>query len=102
VSRRACVVTFTDILGVRHSVEVDAESVYHAAVAALQALRGHAWNDGLGPATRLIVEVQEPTVKHIVTIDQLRRWADSAATSPAEKIKKDHARSILGPPKSSP
>ena len=86
---RVCTVTFTDQSGVRHSVDVSADSLYQAAALGLRAVKGHAWTDGLGPATGLMVEVREPGVQHVLTVDQIRRWANGVARSPAEKFKKD-------------
>ena len=97
MAQRACTVTFTDASGVRHSVDVNADSLYEAAALGLRALKGHAWTEGLGPATRLIVEVREPAVQHIVTVDHIRRWANGVARSPAEKIRKDQVRGLIAP-----
>jgi hypothetical protein len=48
VAARTCIVTVTDLRGIRHSVEVTAESVFDAAARALSALRREAWIDGIG------------------------------------------------------
>jgi hypothetical protein len=42
-------VTYKDLDGVRHSVEVVAESVYEASVLALSALSKHEWVESRGP-----------------------------------------------------
>jgi hypothetical protein len=34
------------------------------------------------PLTRILVEVREPATQHSLTVQQLRRWADSGAISP--------------------
>ena len=52
MAARTCIVTVTDLRGVRRSVDVNAESVFEAAARALSALRRDAWIDGIGPATR--------------------------------------------------
>jgi hypothetical protein len=53
---RACWVTVTDSRGVRHAVEVIAESIYEAAVLALAAFRADDWIESAGPGTQLDVE----------------------------------------------
>jgi len=65
---RTCTVTLTDVRGVRHSVEVQAESLFEAAGQALAVLKAHDWVDAIGPATPLDVKVAEPTIiSHQVT-----------------------------------
>jgi hypothetical protein len=39
VTRRRCIVTLTDSLGIRHVAEVSADSVFEAAALAVQAFR---------------------------------------------------------------
>jgi hypothetical protein len=92
---RTCLVTVTDVRGIRHTVEVQAETLYEAAALALQALRAARWVEDLGPATRLEVEVPEPSVKHSVTVQQLRRWAEASAITPADRIRKDQVKAML-------
>jgi hypothetical protein len=79
---RACIVTVTDMRGVRSSVEVMAATVFDAAAQALAVLRQDAWVEAIGPATRLDVQVAQPVVTHTVTVWQLERWADGSATTP--------------------
>jgi hypothetical protein len=57
VAARTCIVTVTDLRGIRRSVQVDAESVFEASARALSALRRDAWIGGIGPATRLEIQV---------------------------------------------
>ena len=45
---RTCIVTVTDLRGIRQSVEVTAETVFEAAARALSALRRDAWTDRIG------------------------------------------------------
>ena len=55
---RVCSVSFTDHRGVRHSVEVQAESLFEAAVLAIQIFRQDPWLERVGPATVLDVEAR--------------------------------------------
>jgi hypothetical protein len=65
-------------------------------VLAVSAFRKAGWvEECLGVASRLEIEVPEPAVKHTVTLAQLQRWANGAATSPAEKVRRDRMRSLL-------
>jgi hypothetical protein len=95
-------VTVTDVRGVRHAVEVSADSVFDAAARALAALAAHAWTDGIGPATRVDVQVLEPVLTHTITVQQLARWAQSSATSPEERIRKDRVSVLLAPVRGRP
>ena len=59
---RPCLVSFTDPEGFRHSVEVQAESLYEAVVLATRAFKEHACAPGLG--SELEVKIQSPAVTH--------------------------------------
>jgi hypothetical protein len=63
-------VTLTDVRGVRHSVDVTAESVFEAALA-LEAMRRSPWLDVTARASMLEVVVLEPVVKHQVSVEQV-------------------------------
>jgi len=52
--------------------------------------------DAPGPATRLEIEVREPVVRHTVTLAQLHRCASGATRSPAERIRRERMRQLLG------
>ena len=62
-------VTLTDVKGIRHKVEVD--RLFEAGVMALATLKADDWIDGIGPMTRLDVEVAAPVVCHTITVQQL-------------------------------
>lgn len=71
---RSCAVTFTDPRGVKHTVEVVAESLFEAAVLGVQVLRKDGWIEGmLGATTKIDVEVREPVTRHTVTMQQIER-----------------------------
>jgi hypothetical protein len=93
---RICLVTVIDLRGIRQSVEVTAKTVFKAAARALSALRRDAWIDGIGPATRLEIQVPQPAITHTVTVQQLERWANRSAQSPEERIRMDLLRAVLG------
>ena len=92
---RSCTVSFRGVSGVRHSVELDGESVYDAAIRGLALLRRDGWVDNVGSETELEVEVREPATRHTVSVQQLQRWCDSIAASPAETIRKAKLKQLL-------
>ena len=77
-----CTVSFTGPSGVRHSVEVTAESIYEAAARGVAALEKSGWTDAIAPRTELEVQVREPSTCHRLTVHQIRRWCDGVAVSP--------------------
>jgi hypothetical protein len=96
VPPRSCVVTLSDSRGIRHSVEVTAESLFEAGVLAVTTFRKAGWvEEAPGLASRLEIEVREPAVKHTITLAQLQRWANAATKSPAERLKREHLRQLL-------
>jgi hypothetical protein len=94
---RTCIVSFVDSEGIRHSIEVAAESLYEAAALAVREFRRHRWTDGMEPGamTHLAVSVKSPAVTHEVTIRQLERWAGGGAKSPREILLKSRVRELL-------
>lgn len=92
---KTCRVSFTDLSGIRHSVEIQADSLYEAAVVGLKALKKAEWIDAVGPATRLEIEVLEPAAVHILLVAQLMRWLDGGAKNPAEAVTKKRLKELL-------
>jgi len=93
---KTCRVSFEDAQGVEHAVEVLADSLFEAAGLGLGLLRKDGWvKQEPGPLTRLLVEVREPAVQHSLTVQQLKRWADSSAVSPAERLRKAKLKELL-------
>ena len=70
--------------------------MFNAAARALSVLRRDAWIDGIGPATRLDIQVPQPAITHTVTVQQLERWAKGSAINPDERIRKDQLKAMLG------
>lgn len=89
-----CIVSFVDVDGVRHSVEVEAEGLYEASVLGLCAFRKHE----LEPAglTQLEVEVRS-SVKHTLTVSKVRDWLQRGVRTPKEAILKEKLRELLAP-----
>jgi hypothetical protein len=83
------------VSGVQHAVDVSADTLFEAAALGFQALLRDGWVEPLGPATRLEIEVRNPSVRHEVTVQQVRRWAEGAAASPAERLRKERVLAML-------
>jgi hypothetical protein len=88
VAIRTCIVSFQSPSAVTHSVEVQAESLYEAAALGLAKLRKDGWIEGLGPATRLEIEVREPATTHVLSVQQLQRWVNGTTSSPIETLRR--------------
>jgi hypothetical protein len=95
VAVRACTVSFTGPSGVRHSVDVSAESVYEAAALGLSRLRRDEWADQIAPGTPIKITVREPATSHTVSLAQIRRWCDGVAVSPDELQKRKRVRELI-------
>ena len=95
VPARVCRVSFADVRGVRHSVEVEAESLYEAAILGIRRLNQDPWVERVGPATVLDIEVREPSTAHALTLQQVERWLAGATTNPNEASKKAKLKMML-------
>ena len=92
---RSCSVSFKDVRGIRHSVDVEAESVYEAVVLAVRRFRQDPWTEPLGTATVLDVEAREPATTHSISLQQVERWLGGATSSPNEASKKAKLKMML-------
>jgi hypothetical protein len=88
----ACVVSYLDTEGLRHTLEVEAESLYEAAVLAIRTFRQHHCEPG--SATRLEVEVRSSVV-HTITPMRIHEWLNGGAKSPKEAVMKERLRALL-------
>jgi hypothetical protein len=80
-----CVLSFVDLAGFRHTVEVEAESLFEAGSLAISAFRRHECEHG--PVSRLDIEITS-AVKHTVTPQRIRDWIRGAAKSPKDLVLK--------------
>jgi hypothetical protein len=88
----ACIVSFVDLDGIRHSVEVAAEGLYEASVLGLCAFRKHEIEPG--GMTQLEVEVRS-SVTHTLPVTKVLDWLQRGVRSPKEAILKDKLRTLL-------
>jgi len=93
LSRMAtCVVSYVDTSGIRHSVEVDAESMYEAAVLGIKVFRQHDCEPREG--NRLEIEVRSSVV-HSLTMRKIHDWLNGGAKTPKEAVIKERLRGLL-------
>jgi hypothetical protein len=88
-----CIVSYLDLDGIRHSVEVQADSLYEAAVLAIKVFRDHGWEPP--PLAKLEVEIRT-SITHEVTYKKVKQWLRAGAKSPKEQADKERLRELLG------
>jgi hypothetical protein len=87
-----CIVSFVDLDGVRHSVEVQADGLYEAAVLALCGFRKHELEPG--GLAQLEIEVRS-SVTHMVTVTKVREWLKRGVRTPKEAVLKERLRALM-------
>jgi hypothetical protein len=95
VGTRTCTVSFRDVRGIRHAVDVEAETLYEAAVLGICRLNGDPWVEKIGPSTVLDIDVRLPATTHAISRQQVERWLAGASTSPNEAVKKAKLKTML-------
>jgi hypothetical protein len=90
-----CVVSYSDTDGLRHSVEVDAASMYEAAVLAIRTFRRHQCEPK--EASLLEIEVRS-SVTHTVSMRKIHNWLTGGAKAPEEALVKERLRQLLEAP----
>jgi len=87
-----CFVSYLDISGIKHQVEVDAESMYEAVILAVRVFKQHDCAPGLG--NQIDVEIRN-SVTHTVTLKRVHDWLSGGARSPAEVVTKERLKELL-------
>ena len=87
-----CVVSYLDSDGFRHTVEVEAESLFEAGALAISAFRRHECEPA--PMSKLDIDITS-TVKHTVTPQRIRDWISSSAKSPKDLVLKERLRKLV-------
>ena len=85
-------VSYLDTSGIRHSVEVNAESLYEAAVLAIKVFRQHDCEPREG--NQLEIEVRSSVV-HMLTMRKIHDWLNGGAKTPKEAVTKEKLRGML-------
>jgi len=86
-----CIVSFVDAEGIRHTVEVEAESLFEASALAMRTFKQH--NCEPGPITKLEVEIRN-AVTHTVTPKKIHQWLDGGSKTPKEAAMKQRLREL--------
>ena len=89
---RRCIVSFIDFTGIRHSVEIQADSMYEAVAVALESFRDHECSPGRG--SELEVQVLS-SVTHTLSVKKLEDWANLGGSSPRDAILKQRIKAVL-------
>ena len=88
----ACTVSYVDLDGIRHSVEVEAEGLYEASVLGICAFRKHE----LTPAGLTELEVQvRSSVTHTLPIRKVHEWLQRGVQTPKEAVLKERLRGLM-------
>lgn len=87
-----CIVSYVDLDGVRHAVEVEAEGLFEAAVLGIAAFQKHDLTPG--GLTQLEVEVRS-TITHAVTVKKVQEWLQRGVLNPKEAVLKERLRALL-------
>ena len=87
-----CFVSYLDISGIRHSVEVEAESMYEAAALAVKVFREHDCEPGA--MAQLDVEIRT-SITHTLTVKKLHDWLGGACRSPNERVTKERLKGLI-------
>ena len=89
-----CFVSYVDISGIRHTVEVEADSLYEAAALAIRAFKEH----DCAPAAMSQLEVEiRKSITHTVTVQRLYDWLNGASKSPNQKVAKEKLKALVQP-----
>ena len=93
-----CRVSYQDLDGLEHAVEVDAETLYEAVALAIAELRQDQINQSV-PAgmTEFTVTVYRKPIKHKIRLNQVQKWAEhTVREGPAGIVKRQRVRKLLG------
>ena len=90
---KCCRVSFADTDGIRHAVEVQADSLFEAGVLALARFRKAKLV--VGTATRFDVAVSEPLVIHTIQLARIQDWLNSGGRTPREQAIKARLRELV-------
>ncbi len=88
----ACIVSYVDVEGLRHAVEVEAESLYEAAVLAVRTFRQHHCEPG--ELSKIEVEIRS-SITNTVTLKNIHTWLQGGARSPKEAVTKERLRALI-------
>jgi hypothetical protein len=88
----ACIISYVDVEGLRHAVEVEAETLYEAAALAVRTFRQHDCEPG--ELSKIEVEVRS-SITHTITLKKIHSWLQGGARSPKEAVTKERLRALI-------
>ena len=72
---KTCKVSYFDLRGVEHAVEVTVGSVYEAVAQAPRIFRDNEWVEDIGRGqTPISVKIRHPEIEHTVRVQDFERW----------------------------
>ncbi len=96
---RSCRVSIKDMEGVKHTVDVTAETLYEAVALGLVAVRGNDWVTGIAEGINTVhVSVVDIPIEHSVKIQDFNAWLARTTGAPKEISKRSRIKAILGLP----
>src|SRR6202166_4250615 len=96
---RSCRVAIKDMDGVKHTVEVTAETLYEAVALGLVALRGNDWVMGIAQGMNTVqVSVVDIPMENSVKIQDFHVLRERSTGAPREISKRARIKAILGLP----
>jgi hypothetical protein len=96
---RSCRVTIEDMEGISHTVQVTADTLYHAIALALKSLAGEEWVSGIADGLNVArVSVTNVPIEHCVKFKDFNKWLAREGGSPREVSARYRIREILGIP----
>lgn len=87
-----CLVSYVDTSGIRHQVEVEANTMYEAAALAVRAFKDH--DREPGAVCQLEVEIRS-SITHTLTVKKLHDWLNGGSKTPSEGVLKDRLRKVV-------
>jgi len=87
-----CIISFVDLDGIRHSVEVQADGLYEASVLGLCAFRKQDLEPGR--LTQLEVKVIS-SVTHTLSVNKVQDWLERGVRTPKEAVLKERLRALI-------
>jgi hypothetical protein len=88
----SCVVSYLDTSGIRHTVEIEADSLYEAVVLGVLAFKEHDCDPG--EIRPIDVEIRK-SVKRTLNLRRVQNWLQGASRSPNEKVTKERLKALL-------
>jgi hypothetical protein len=96
VPARCCKVTITDMDGIEHTAQVNANSLYEAVALGLRAIKKSSWAGEIPEGlTTVTVHVIDDPIEHTVQMKVFRKWITRQGGSPSDRSARAKVREIL-------